>query len=1581
MTQRVFRVFLSSTFSDFQEERDALRPIWKELEAWCGAQGASFQVVDLRWGISEEVAVNHDTIRICLDEIKRCQQLSPKPNFIVLTGNRYGWRPPAVTIPDTDWRQIISIVSDDDTAFLSSWYRRDDNAVPPVWRLRPREGEYVRFSVWHPAENHLSSLLQSVSARIGLAPESYCYSATHQEIFHGLLNYDGAQEHVFSFNRAITGLPETVIAGDLAGKYADYLADGAVDHAAKTFLALQKEQIRQSLPSEQIHHYTASWHGGAHTALTADHIAQLCIDVEASLRQVISRELQQLERQTPLDEELEGQKKFQEETGTVLLGRDQELREIEEFLKEESSPVPLIIHAAGGAGKSALMAHAVMTAHLDNPNLVYRFIGATPRSWSPHTFLEDLINQIAREYGQPSPELPYSIIKRGELLHNHLALATAEQPLTIFIDAIDQFSDITPVRSADLFPKQLPPHVKLVISVLDGKDHEQLAAHYPLSPTIGLKPLPPEICGRILDSLLAGRKLTSGQRKAILDKAADSGLPIWLVLTAPLARKLASYDAPPDLPGEVKMLTYRIIEEIGTRHGEALTTAALRYIKLARFGLSENELQEILWKDAEVTAEFDAAKNPDQPDVKELPPVIWSRLYAELDPYINEYMMDGQLLHRYFHRVFGEVADEMPEETRKVLHGRLADYFAGQKMYLESVGETGPVARSGQGGDGVQPNRRKLMEQAYHLVHAGRADEAKTLIADFDFAMAKCRLNRSDDLAEDFRLVNTHQTVTHDRNFRIWDSFIKSNAHILRRGAADWPAHKILLQLAIEHADDSPATIGAEHFLADGKCDWAWLRRERRVEHAWVDPCVAVLEGHTLTVNGAQFLQNGRVLSWAGDRTLRLWTREGEPLKIINKNARSVSDAQLLPNGRILSWSRSPDNSLRLWSSEGQLVKILEGHTNTVKNVLHLPDGRILTWSLDKTLRFWNSEGEFIKILEGHTDAAENVLHLPDGRILTWSLDKTLRLWSSEGELLKILEGHTDTVVKAQYLPDGTILSWSHGKTLRLWSSEGELLKILEGHTDTVVNAQYLPDGQILTWSRDKTLRLWIDKGEPLKTLEGHTDSIVGAQYLPNSRILSWSDDNTLRLWSREGKHLKVLEGHSNSIRETQLLSDGRILSWSHDALRLWSSEGESLQSLVGHTDRVNGVHVFPNDLILSWSLDNTLRLWTSEGKLLNILRGHTGYIVGTQLRSDSMILSWSDDGTLRLWSSEGEQLETLEGHTDDVCDTQLLPDGRILTWSRDNTLRLWSIEGKPLKTLEGHTSWVNGTQLIPDGRILSWSNNTLRLWSNEGEPLKILEGHTGFVNGTQLLPDGRILSWSRDNTLRLWRNTGEPLKTLGGHTGFICGVFSAQLLPDGRFLSSADDNMPRLWSHEGELLKILEGHTSSVRGTQLLPDGRILTWSNDNTLRLWSNEGELLKTLEGHTDCVFDAKLLPDGRLLSYSGDRTWRLWTRDGEQLKTFMQLRTLKSDPMVWDAYCAEEKQDAGVAGLMLSTFGYGAYISFRRRGSQFLFWHGQSYCNAKNLFIDGRAIVTQKTGQVCFLQTYIGNRRVSIDELGR
>ena len=81
-TSRTFRIFVSSTFSDLKEKRNALQKyVFPRLRELCMQHGCRFQAIDLRWGVSEEASRDQQTMRICLEEITRCQRVTPRPNF------------------------------------------------------------------------------------------------------------------------------------------------------------------------------------------------------------------------------------------------------------------------------------------------------------------------------------------------------------------------------------------------------------------------------------------------------------------------------------------------------------------------------------------------------------------------------------------------------------------------------------------------------------------------------------------------------------------------------------------------------------------------------------------------------------------------------------------------------------------------------------------------------------------------------------------------------------------------------------------------------------------------------------------------------------------------------------------------------------------------------------------------------------------------------------------------------------------------------------------------------------------------------------------------------------------------------------------------------------------------------------------------------------------------------------------------------------------------------------------------------------------------------------------------------------
>lgn len=98
MSSNELRVFISSTFTDMQPEREHLiRKVFPEIRQLCREREIVFTEIDLRWGITERQARRGKIVSTCLDEIDR-----HKPYVIALVGDRYGWCPTTKDIGDAD---------------------------------------------------------------------------------------------------------------------------------------------------------------------------------------------------------------------------------------------------------------------------------------------------------------------------------------------------------------------------------------------------------------------------------------------------------------------------------------------------------------------------------------------------------------------------------------------------------------------------------------------------------------------------------------------------------------------------------------------------------------------------------------------------------------------------------------------------------------------------------------------------------------------------------------------------------------------------------------------------------------------------------------------------------------------------------------------------------------------------------------------------------------------------------------------------------------------------------------------------------------------------------------------------------------------------------------------------------------------------------------------------------------------------------------------------------------------------------------------------------------------------------------
>ncbi|MEX1009313.1 MAG: AAA family ATPase [Acidimicrobiia bacterium] len=779
---KTFRVFVSSTFRDLVKERNALQvKAFANLKRRCEAEGVRFQAIDLRWGISQEASLDQQTIPICIAEVKRCQRITPRPNFLVLLGDRYGWRALPTEIPASEWELLWTKVTDSQQQqqhLLAVWYRRDDNAVPPVYVLQPRleelpeqatEDERERNAaadgeVWAGVESQLREILLNAIEGLDLSPDQlvkYEKSATEQEIHFGALGTSDAHEHVFCFFRSFEDAPS----GPTAVDFVDADQDDRDD------LAALKAGFEPHLWHDHIVEYTARW--GANE-VADEHLDELSDRVEEALWTQIRSGLARREQ---LFEEVMNHREFGDDRAKHFTGRRGVVDALADHARSGGEH-PFALSGASGSGKSALIAEvarevvgralgapeeqdlvdpapgkAPRHADEDGMRVIVRFIGASPESSDVRRLLAGLCQEISRRYG-PDESAPADYRELVQELPKRLALATKTRPLVIFLDAVDQLSDAENARSLVWLPRQLPEHVRIIVSTLTDPREclDALEAKLPESHRLELTEMTVAEGGELLDAWLdddeVKRTLTDDQRREVLDKFASNGLPLYLKLAFEEARRWHSYDRPSEeeRPGTYRPLDPTVTGLIRTNlfgrlrsthnHGPLMVDRSLAYLRAAKSGMSEEEMLGVLSMDpddpATVLGDFRSRQDKDAPDVRQLPIVVWSRFYLDLEPYLSTRQSDGAQLLSFYHRQLGEVvAEDYLEGADGVTrHAELARYFGEQEPFVEV-----PVA------DGEEPrtvaNVRRLVELPFQQTSAEDWDGVFETLTDFEFLEQK----------------------------------------------------------------------------------------------------------------------------------------------------------------------------------------------------------------------------------------------------------------------------------------------------------------------------------------------------------------------------------------------------------------------------------------------------------------------------------------------------------------------------------------------------------------------------------------------------------------------------------------------------------------------------------------------------------------------------------------------------------------------------------------------------------------------------------------------------------------------------
>ena len=1430
MITRTFRLFVCSTFADLEAERNLLQEsVFPRLQRLCLAAGCHFQAIDLRWGISDDAALDQQTMRVCLEEIERCQKVTSRPNFVVLLGDRYGWRPPQAEIPEAEWASLVTHIPPPDRELVEAWYRLDANDLPPRYHLRSRAGEETAAAVWVPIEAELQAALAAAAGAIADRERRAVYvgSATEQEIVAGVLGTDDAAGRVFCFFRSIVGHP----GNGNASRFVEPLAQ------TRRLLKELKEALRRFLPGG-VYEYPTPWAG---QGPSDGHLKRLGEDVYATLARAITVEMERVEEVDPLEAEHEAHRAFGEERARFFTGRAEELRRVREYLTGTSRR-PLVVIGEPGSGKSALLARAAEEAERQprHAEIIARFVGVTPGASTGPGLLEELCHRLARRYGSGEAAVPRTYPELVAQFGQYLGLSTAERPLVVFLDGLDQLAEGQRPDQLGWLPALLPPDVRLVVSTRPGEAAARATRREPMAFT--LPPMPPGDGGRLLDAWLdeGRRTLQSAQRRQVLRQFAVQGRPLWLRLASAEACRWTSYQQPaalaPDIGGIIRRNMLARLEAEG-QHGAVLVSRALGFLAASRRGLAEDELLELLSADPEVMADF-RRRSPSSPSAKRLPPVLWSRLRFDLNPYLAERGVDGALLLGFYHQEVADVAAGayLGGEHGLRRHRALAGYFRRQ---------------ADPDGDGTWAglSPRGLSELPYHLIRASRLSELYELLTDVRFLERKARIVHTVELLDDHgERVTRFRGVIEllddlELALREWPEdaagkrqetlgalqrALRHEAHVLER----WP--ELLWQQIhnrLQWADAAAARILGRK-----------RGRGRPGEPEWLQTCIPpsesqalirTLAGHEDAVLACAVSPDGtRIVSAGLDGDVRLWDADnGIVTAVLRGHTERAHGCVFSPDGtRIVSVGS--DGTVRLWDADtGAQVRTLRGHEGPVYACEVSPDGSwIVSAGEDHTLRIWNLEtGAAMATLSGHTERVSGCAVAPDGSwIVSAAADRTLKLWDTGSWAERTtLAGHADAVQCCAISPDGTwIVSGGFEDDLRVWNATtGDQHTAMAGHTSWVEDCRFSSDGSLLvSASRDNTLKVW-DTGDWAErgTLVGHAYWVNGCAFTPDrSKVVSAGADGTIRLWDLSAATDTTVSRHTSHVHDCAIARDGSfVISGAWDGLlKIWDA-ASGRQRLALSADPVSvETCAISNDgsRIVTGGRDGLVKLWDpATGQLTATMTGHTDWVLDCAISpDDSFVVSAGRDTLVNVWYSAGAT-RTFSGHNGFVSTCAVSPAGDwIVSGCWGGLVKLWDPRsGTELGTLAGHAGTINRCAVSPDGSwVVSASNDrTLKLWDvRTRRELGTLAGHDWHVYDCAVSPDGSwLVSASGDRTLKVWEvATGRLLATLRGHTGQV--LFCAITGLGHRLVSADEDGLVCIWE------------VPNGRQTALLPVGAYIT-------------------------------------------------------------------------------------------------------------------------------------------------------------
>lgn len=765
---RLISLYVCCGLADLEAEREHLeRHVYPAVRAHAADRGYDLNVVDLHWGVQVEALDRATFAHLCLQTIARLRTQGHFLALVLLNEKLESQLPhllPATLPSDVLASVVDAVESPEQRQLLLDWYVEDANSVPKCYKLRAiRERIPDILSTSAAAQEAALELWQKECAqmvetlRTTLTTEQrnkHLVSVVEEELDAAVLTESQKPLCCLWMERRFTHRGPQRSNSVVGTLIEPAEGAGTVDLSESKRYNLVRAQLEDRLPESQKLVLRVKWSKeGPCAAENADYFEELSTMLSRDLKAMVDTVAEEDttdETARPcrgIEQQLYGELVQQAQTclslSEAFLGKAEVLSRLEKYLRGTLRH-PVVLHGARGSGKSSLLARVAQLCEAWMPDtpVIARFLGTSPGSDNQQQLLRSICEQCCALYGMHAILASKSIAEQREALGMLLDKVSPQRPLIILLDGLDQVTRHS-AYSFDWLPSELPPCVKVVLTVRDGsKELEDLKAKLKDQEHcfLDLGPCGMDECMAIFHKSLQrhGRTVSAKQLELVSASLKQSPSPLFASLLADTAAHWRGTDEPsvPRCEGEVASFFH---DELKRQVDPKITSLVLGLLSASRHGLSDREIIDVVSASELVLTDtpYVHQKRP----LARCPFAVWALVRAGLNSFLRARVVEGYVLNTWCGDSFRTLCTEHgpPLAAMPACTLALFDYFQSLANSDASAAASSSAVEGESASRCALPhvpkcaifqNRRKQNELPFYCLHLSRLAREKLATLD-----------------------------------------------------------------------------------------------------------------------------------------------------------------------------------------------------------------------------------------------------------------------------------------------------------------------------------------------------------------------------------------------------------------------------------------------------------------------------------------------------------------------------------------------------------------------------------------------------------------------------------------------------------------------------------------------------------------------------------------------------------------------------------------------------------------------------------------------------------------------------------